>query len=413
MGKYILRNKRKQPPPTSGRLVGSGFKLTPSGNYDMTNKKLENLKPPENKTDGVNLEYVTENCLLKSKLGPYDARNVRITNLNNPQENSDVVNLKYFNDNSITYPSNKNYISLKGKYRFTDAGDIPAHEKRTLIHVDYLRNNAITLGPNNNYQGNSKIIENVGDARVDTDCVNKRTVLKLINDLSLKPGITLGANNNYQGNSKIIENVADARDDMDVVNKRSVMKLISDHTLSLRGTSKFQANARVIENLSNPIKGTDAANKQSVIKLINEMAVTGIDKVLFRSEDTVGTPNLPVNNQLTEVAVIGEKFTEILASLVVLTKDILFLKVQVNFEIKPGISVIKDTFNLEVFKVMGLRSPSERVYSNQVKIGTTHQYDTIYIPNLKKGYKIGMTCTSHTGIRQLPYKMFAVFERVF
>src|SRR5579863_5783263 len=91
---YILRKNRNSQIPIKGP-PGVGYKLDKDGNYDISDKKLVNIK--------------------------------------NPDDDNDAVNLQYFNDNAIKYAKKHNYINLRKKHRFTNTGFIPLDEEDTLI----------------------------------------------------------------------------------------------------------------------------------------------------------------------------------------------------------------------------------------------------------------------------------------
>jgi hypothetical protein len=194
---------------------------------------------------------------------------------------------------------------------------------------------------------------------------------------------------------------------------------MDERALTTLGTHiNFQGGGRIIENISDPIKGSDVANKQYVLKMIRALSSATtppgqptVNKVLIKALD-VGTPGLAQNEVLKEVARVGEEFIQLSGTIATLTQDVLFMKVQVSFATIPGTTSTQDTFTLDVYK-LGLGKPSERVYSNKINIGIPHQYDTIYIPNLKKTQSISISCTTHTGSRRLPYRMYAVIEKVF
>src|SRR5277367_4163490 len=115
MAKYILRKNQNKPGvqrPASSSVVTvqrAAFGLSPAGHYDLADKRLVNVKLPEGKNDAVNLDYVTEHCLVKNA-DVYDAKGHRISNLKAPLDKSDAVSLKHFNDNAFIFPKNRNFI---------------------------------------------------------------------------------------------------------------------------------------------------------------------------------------------------------------------------------------------------------------------------------------------------------------
>src|SRR5277367_3802369 len=429
MPKYILRKNRNKPlqrpaslPPVRGMgLSGSGL----SGHSAI----------PHTQT----LEYITENCLVK-KADLYDAKGFRISNLKAPLDKSDAVSLKHFNDNALIFPKNRNYIQLRGK-RFTGSGPIPDEEKDTLIHVEYLRKNAL-CHENDRFQANGKPIENVADPVNPMDVANKKFVEQAVSRISqldhgamdvylrdlsesdkffenyleqsLDKRVLFFENDRFQARGKTIANVGDAAFDTDAANKQTVSQMLSKQCLTIHQNA-FQGKGLVIENISNPVKGNDVANRQFVERAVRSLATKSyvdrvVNKSLIKSEN-VGVSSLSRSELLVLVESIGEEFLEVNGSLAIMRKDVLFLKLMICFETSHS-TMASDQFTVDVWK-LGQQRPADRMYTNNINIALPHQYEVIYIPNLKSKQSIGISCTTNTGTRSLPYKMWAVFEKVF
>jgi len=435
MPKYILRKNRNKPIQRPASLAPvRGMGLSSSGSSGAI---------PHTQT----LEYITENCLVK-KADLYDAKGFRISNLKAPLDKSDAVSLKHFNDNALIFPKNKNYIQLRGK-RFTGAGPIPIEEKDTLIHADYLRKNAL-CHENDRFQANGKLIENVADPVNPMDVANKQFVERKINqipiqsssspqpdqaametflrDLSesdkffvnfleqpLENRVLFFENDRFQGRGKTLSNLGDATFDTEATNRQTVSKMMANQCLVIRQNA-FQGKGLVIENVSNPIKEMDVANRRFVnqsVNLATQNMTRNVNKIVNKSllkSENVGVSSLSTNELLVLVETIGEEFLEIKGSLAIMLKDVLFLKLMIYFETTNTIS--SDKFTVDVWK-LGQGGPADRMYSKNINIALPHQYEVIYIPNLKRNQSIGISCTTNTGTRSLPYKMWAVFEKVF
>jgi len=437
MGKYILRKNRSKP--------SSGFQRP---NVVTVQRGLGGHKLPESKNDAVNLEYITENCLVK-KADLYDAKGLRISNLKAPLEKSDAVSLKHFNDNAFIFPKNKNYIQLRGK-RFTGAGPIPNEERDTLIHADFTRKNAL-CHENDRFQANGKLIENVADPVNPMDVANKRFVEQKIDQKIVIPQqatqpfdhgvmenffrdltesdtffvnfleqpmenhVLFFENGRFQARGKTLTNLGDAVFDTDATNRQSVSKMMAQQCLIIRQNA-FQGKGLVIENVSNPIKDMDVANRRFVNQSVQQSTqnmTQNVNKIVNKSlvkSENVGVSSLSTNELLVLVETIGDEFLEIKGSLAIMRKDVLFLKLMIYFETSNTIS--SDKFTVDVWK-LGQGGPADRMYSKNINIALPHQYEVIYIPNLKSKQSIGISCTTNTGTRSLPYKMWAVFEKVF
>lgn len=75
--------------------------LTPSGNYDMKNRILQNVGEPTLDNDAINLSYLKNQCLMKKKSpnelfnpGSFDASNNQIRNLGDGVNDTDAVNVR-------------------------------------------------------------------------------------------------------------------------------------------------------------------------------------------------------------------------------------------------------------------------------------------------------------------------------
>ena len=202
---YKVRSQRRNKSKSNRGIPGVGFKLTNDGDFDISDRKLVNIKKPENKQDAVNLEFLERHTIYNN-----DAQDKIISNVKDPVDNQDVVTKKYLTDaikkgtlifddtvdaftanhkpigrvgdpnaaqdvvtkkyfdtNAIKYPSGIGYINLKEK-RFTSCGKIPNDEPDTLIPVRHTIHN---LNDDDKWSAQNKIISNVKDPVNDQDVV--------------------------------------------------------------------------------------------------------------------------------------------------------------------------------------------------------------------------------------------------
>lgn len=89
---------------------GIGFKLLPTGDYDLSFRILSNVRDPVLAQDAVNLgtlESWTRQSLKKNNGGSYDAGGSTIGNLGEPKDSGDAVNLGTIRDSCVMLSAEK------------------------------------------------------------------------------------------------------------------------------------------------------------------------------------------------------------------------------------------------------------------------------------------------------------------
>ncbi|KAB0803857.1 hypothetical protein PPYR_02204 [Photinus pyralis] len=135
---YIPRNRRGKNKSSKGS-PGIGFKLTNDGDFDISDRKLVNVKSPENPKDVVNKEYLLQKAL--------------------------------------TFHDHYSVVDLKDKYRIIGSGVIPNDNKidKTLVTGGWVKDKTLTL-ENDVYNSKNKRIVNVDYPKDELDAVNKTYV---------------------------------------------------------------------------------------------------------------------------------------------------------------------------------------------------------------------------------------------
>ena len=160
---------------------GIGFKLDISGNYDVQNKKIVNIRAPENNEDCATKKYVDENVF------NYDMKNNKLINLGEPTFASNGCTKKYCDDYFL-YRSSRttsNYNARNGKIEHvkdpTETHNVATKNycDNNKFNYDCLNNRLINvLEPENEKDAVNKIwVENLIQ---ESDTVNKKYVDDLI-----------------------------------------------------------------------------------------------------------------------------------------------------------------------------------------------------------------------------------------
>lgn len=156
----------------------TGIFLSPTGNYNALQKRIENLAEPTNDKDAVNAEYVLKqlkSCMRYKRGGYYDAKNNFIKNVKDPVEKEDVVNKRYL-ESLIPIKLLDGYslgnIKLKDVAFPTSPGDG--------VNLHYITKHCIQYNKGV-INGDNSVIKNIKDGVDDTDAssvgyVNKTTV---------------------------------------------------------------------------------------------------------------------------------------------------------------------------------------------------------------------------------------------
>lgn len=185
---------------------GLGFKLTNSGNFDMINKRLENvglpIEPsdaatkkyisnifesnlnlngkkvinvgqPDEPGDAVTLDFLKKNVMYKADSKSFDAQNMIISNVNEPEQNHDAVPLAhlkayalYSRDESNFDANNKGITKLKAPTHDSDA-----------VTLKYFRNYTLYNNPGTGYiSANGKRITGLAEPQEKNSAATKKYV---------------------------------------------------------------------------------------------------------------------------------------------------------------------------------------------------------------------------------------------
>ena len=277
-------------------LPGVGFKLTDAGDYDIQNKKLRNVAPPETNNDATTKSYVDNKALLvdgsNKMLGALNMDNRRIENVAPARHGfSDAVSSLHLttfffdlntNDGKIEA---QNPIDMKNEKisnlaEGTDNSDaITKHQLETGLApkadktelASYLkRDGSISVTSDFDF-GDNKITK-VGNGTQSTDVVNKGyidTALAVkpnVNQVVLRDGSQDMTGNLDMSLNKII-NCGQPTGAGDVTNKAYVDSEVGK-TLKLDGsgvmTSVLDMNNQRIINLGNATHNQDAITLKQV-----------------------------------------------------------------------------------------------------------------------------------------------------
>lgn len=113
-GHYLNYPLKSKPGPP-----GVGFKLNRAGDFDISHKKLTNVKNPSAANDAVTLEYLTQhvkNSCFTPESTTFDFRSQPLKNIAQPTSELDAVNEKYLKEKQyLNIPSDDNFVSLDNK----------------------------------------------------------------------------------------------------------------------------------------------------------------------------------------------------------------------------------------------------------------------------------------------------------
>lgn len=115
-------------------LPGVGFKLTASGDYDMENKQLKNLKNPTDNQDACTKAYTDDHLHTdgtRPMSGNLDMQNNKIINVADPTNNKDVVNLQKLNSVVVNKANKTDVLLLDGSQAMT--GNLNVGNKKEIF----------------------------------------------------------------------------------------------------------------------------------------------------------------------------------------------------------------------------------------------------------------------------------------
>ena len=302
-------------------LPGVGFKLTDAGDYDIQNKKLRNVAPPETNNDVTTKSYVDNKALLvdgsNKMLGALNMDNRRVENLAPARHGySDAVSSLHIhtfffdlntNDGKIEAQNpidmkNQQISGVKDPTLHSDASnkfyvDSPLNFKADKTELaNYLKKDGSISVTSDFDFGNNKI-SNLAEGTGNSDAVTKH---QLQTGLSTKPNtnqvVLRDGSQDMTGNlnmsQKKIVNLADPTGRNDATGKGYVDRLFLD-ALRLDGSSKMTGNLDMslnkIINCGQPTGAGDVTNKAYVD--------SEVGKTLKLDGSGVMTSVLDMNNQ--------------------------------------------------------------------------------------------------------------------
>ena len=303
-------------------LPGVGFKLTDAGDYDIQNKKLRNVAPPETNNDVTTKSYVDKKALLvdgsNKMLGALNMDNRRIAENVAPARHgfSDAVSSVHLttfffdlntNDGKIEAQNpidmkNQKILGVKDPILHSDASNKFYVDSSLNFKADktelanYLKKDGSISVTSDFDFGNNKI-SNLAEGTGNSDAVTKH---QLQTGLSTKPNtnqvVLRDGSQDMTGNlnmsQKKIVNLADPTGRNDATGKGYVDRLFLD-ALRLDGSSKMTGNLDMslnkIINCRQPTGARDVTNKAYVD--------SEVGKTLKLDGSGVMTSVLDMNNQ--------------------------------------------------------------------------------------------------------------------
>ena len=302
-------------------LPGVGFKLTDAGDYDIQNKKLRNVAPPETNNDVTTKSYVDNKALLvdgsNKMLGALNMDNRRVENLAPARHGfSDAVSSLHLNTFFFDLNTNdgkieaQNPIDMKNQKILGVKDPILHSDASNKFYVDsslnfkadktelanYLKKDGSISVTSDFDFGNNKI-SNLAEGTGNSDAVTKH---QLQTGLSTKPNtnqvVLRDGSQDMTGNlnmsQKKIVNLADPTGRNDATGKGYVDRLFLD-ALRLDGSSKMTGNLDMslnkIINCGQPTSARDVTNKAYVD--------SEVGKTLKLDGSGVMTSVLDMNNQ--------------------------------------------------------------------------------------------------------------------
>ena len=302
-------------------LPGVGFKLTDDGDYDIQNKKLRNVAPPETNNDVTTKSYVDNKALLvdgsNRMLGALNMDNRRVENLAPARHGySDAISSLHLHTFFFDLNTNdgkleaQNPIDMKNQ-QISGVKDPTLHsDASNKFYVDsslnfkadktelanYLKKDGSISVTSDFDFGNNKI-SNLAEGAGNSDAVTKH---QLQTGLSTKPNtnqvVLRDGSQDMTGNlnmsQKKIVNLADPTGRNDATGKGYVDRLFLD-ALRLDGSSKMTGNLDMslnkMINCGQPTGARDVTNKAYVD--------SEVGKTLKLDGSGVMTSVLDMNNQ--------------------------------------------------------------------------------------------------------------------
>src|SRR5436190_10230351 len=192
---------------------GEGFFVTSDGNYDLKNKRLQNIADPTAPQDAVSVRYLVSRSLVTSRAAQlnFDANANLIRNLGTPNLPGDAVNLDYVNNHALTKTSGGDFDA--GGKVIRNVQDPKAMSDS--VTLQYLENAVIAKTPEGNYNLNNKLIRNVSDPVLPNDVATKGYIEKVL---------PVQSDDHWGFGGKRLSNVNDPLYDGEAVNLRTLQR---------------------------------------------------------------------------------------------------------------------------------------------------------------------------------------------
>ena len=253
-------------------LQGEGFKLTPDGHFDISNKLLRNVASAITDDDAVNLKTLNtavEPCIkLNSNKRKYDALGNTICNLKDPEEDSEPVTKKFLNSKILK--------KLDGSYsthQFRIQDLAYPQDEGDAVNLKYITEKCLQVGQGEINVKNRRIAD-VSDPVKRYDAVNKWYLDRIV------PHSTKGY---WSFDNKRLVGVRDPLDATDAVNKQYFVN----------NSPKLMQNAWVFGNkrlhaVADPESNSDAVNVNYLVRVLSDITYT-IYKKLAQPTDEIFT----------------------------------------------------------------------------------------------------------------------------
>lgn len=186
---FGLGNEARKGPP------GTGFKLTPDGNYDIQFKTLTNVADPVNTQDAANLntlKVLGKTCLRRFNDDDDDKFNGEgriIRNVADPAYPSDVVNLKTLGENCVVFDATT--INALGRNVINVADPVKDQDATNKRYVD----RSIPSKTKSYWGFGKRRLANIGEPLDASDAVTKKFCYDLESRLRKEISTATSSNN--------------------------------------------------------------------------------------------------------------------------------------------------------------------------------------------------------------------------
>ena len=207
--------------------LGLGYKLTNSGNFDMTNKRLENVGLPIQPNDAVTKKYISN--IFENNL---NLNGKKVINVGEPDEPGDVVTLDFLKNNAMYKDNDKFFDALN----MTISNLNEPENNNDAVPLAHLKAHALYSSEENNYDAKNKGISNLKAPAHDNDAIT----LKYLRNYTMhtKPGTGF-----ISANGKRITGLAEPQE----INSAATKKYV-DHMVLGKFVTNEYANEHLVTN---------------------------------------------------------------------------------------------------------------------------------------------------------------------